>query len=126
PADAARASKLLRQAEAARASSVEHRVILRAGLAAADVALRKQAIRAVGRLGDPAWLEALGSLLDDPSIEARAEAAWAVAQAAPEEEAAGDAATLLQARLATEPDNMVRAALVTSLGRLPYDSERAA
>ncbi len=126
PDDSARASLLLRQAEAARAGTEAQRAVLKAGLSATNVALRMQALRAVGRLEDPAWLDALASLLDDPSIEARAEAAWAIAQAASTSDAAEAAASRLRTRLAAEPDNMVRAALVTALGRLPYASARAA
>jgi len=123
------ASTRLRAAEDARAAGQGDAAALRAGLAHADVSLRLQAARAVGRLEDPAWLPSLAPLLDDPSIDVRGEAAWAVAQSVagePDPATAGQvwrtAEAMLRQRLDKDTDGLVRGALAANLARLPFDT----
>lgn len=110
----------LRVAEDQRAGDGAARALLLASLEHPDVTIRLQAVRALGRIEDPGLVVALSSSLDDESLEVRTEAAHALAQSQMTSEGPGQVASLLLTRLAKERDGMVRGAIATSVGRLPY------
>ena len=86
-------------------------------LASDDPAVRRVAVRALGRLEDPGQLERIGGFLEDEDVSVRATAAAAVAQAVfgtPSEEAA----RMLAERIDLEPSPSVMASLATNLGRI--------
>jgi cyclophilin family peptidyl-prolyl cis-trans isomerase/HEAT repeat protein len=107
-------------AEAARARTPEQLEVLRTGTRSTVPSVRRTAIRALGRLERPALVEELLSLMALPEAGARAEAANAAAQAAGADAiAAARALTAFVARLTSEDDADVRAAICEALGRLP-------
>ena len=89
-----------------------------------DPAVRRLAVRALGRLEDPGQLERIGEFLDDDDVSVRATAAAAMAQAvfgAPSEAAA----RALAARIDVETDPAVLGSLATNLGRIAPGSPAA-
>ncbi len=120
PSDVPAARQALLDAEDARASTPAQLATLVAGLTHADVAVRLQAVRALGRLEDPAIIPRMAGTLDDPSLEVRIEAAHALAQSAVTVDATPEVFRTLSARLAVEVDGGVRGAIAAGLGRLPY------
>jgi cyclophilin family peptidyl-prolyl cis-trans isomerase len=119
----------VRQAEDRRASTGEELATVREGLRAADASTVRVAVRAVGRLERPALIEDVLPLLRHRIAAVRAEAATAVAQAAQGwkrdppagwERALESAQAAIVERMAVERDVTVRAALLDTLGRLPY------
>ena len=91
-------------------------------------AVRRQAIRALGRLERPALAGDIQPLLSSPSAAVRAAATEALGQAAAS--GGGDAAASVQAallkHLRAERDPGVIAAICRTLGRLPYATAQAA
>ncbi len=86
-------------------------------LASDDPAVRRMAVRALGRLEDPGQLDRIGEFLDDEDVSVRATAAAAVAQAVfgtPSEAAA----RLLAERVDQESNPSVLGSLATNLGRI--------
>lgn len=110
-------------AEDARASEPGQQAALLAGLTHADVGIRLQSARALGRLEDPQVVPALSAALDDVSLEVRGEVAHALSQSTHTGADAAQVSRLLRARLERETDGGVRGAIATSLGRLPYEAE---
>ena len=118
----------LRQAmlasEDARASTDAERAPLYRGLARNEPALRRQAVRALGRLEDAGLLERIAPLLADSNAAVRAEAANALGQAVVREPGrAGAARERLIQRLASESDADAAGAICRTLGRLPCSTE---
>ena len=93
-------------------------------LASEDPAVRRLAVRALGRLEDPAQLERIGEFLEDEDISVRATAAAALAQAVFGEpsEAAGRA---LAARIDVQTNPSVLSSFATNLGRIVPGSPAA-
>ena len=83
-------------------------------------ATRRFAVRALGRLEDPALVPAIVPLLSDPDAEVRAQAAWASAQATHGQDGTAALAPVLQAAR-TEAVPAVRGAMAHALGRLRPD-----
>ena len=87
-----------------------------------DVFLRRSAVRALGRLEDPALVGALTHYLEDPEATVRAEAANALAQALHH----GDGKPVLDAllnRIESENDEQVLGTFARTLGRLSLGDE---
>jgi len=86
-------------------------------LASDDPAVRRLAVRALGRLEDPGQLERIGDFLEDEDVSVRATAAAAVAQAVfgTPSEAAG---RMLAERIDQESNPSVLGGLATNLGRI--------
>jgi cyclophilin family peptidyl-prolyl cis-trans isomerase/HEAT repeat protein len=105
---------------AAQALSHAEQADVVARLAHADVGVRVEAVRAAGRLEDPALIPSIAPLLADDSIDVRVEAAVAIAQVAATAEDAWRVSAILLRRLAAEQDGMVIGTLAASLGRLPH------
>ncbi len=103
--------------EDARPTDAEGREALFAGTGAEDPATRRFAVRALGRLEDPALVDRIRPSLTDPDPTVRAAAAWAVAQAVHGEDG-GTAAVALVAAARTEADPEVRGEIARSLGRV--------
>jgi cyclophilin family peptidyl-prolyl cis-trans isomerase/HEAT repeat protein len=125
PQPAARDGTSLRQlmlaAEDGRAATEAERTPLLLGIRSADPSIRRVAVRALGRLEQPALAATIGSLLADPLPRVRAEAANALGQAiVGSPERAGEVSRHLLERLKVEGDPIVRGAICETLGRLPY------
>ncbi len=86
-------------------------------LASDDPAVRRLAVRALGRLEDPGQLERIGEFLDDGDASVRATAAAAMAQAVFGEPSEA-AARSLAARIDVETNASVLSSLATNLGRI--------
>ena len=125
PARAPTRDRLIR-AEDARGRTPEALAVLRDGAAAADPALRRVAVRALGRLERPDQLDAIAPALADADPAVRRAAANAVAQAVARGGGVGRAREALLARLADERDDAVRGQIAESLGRIRADSGDAA
>jgi cyclophilin family peptidyl-prolyl cis-trans isomerase len=110
------------RAEDARGATAADLATLRAGLAASDPALRRHAVRGLGRLERADVLDDVTAALADRDAGVRRAAADAVAQAAFRGDGAARARAALLARLATESDADVRGQLAESLGRVRADS----
>ena len=82
-----------------------------------DPDVRRFAVRALGRLEDPAQLDRIAGLLEDPDDVVRQEAASAAAQAV-HRGGASAAAEALAAQAAREDDPHVLGSLAANLGRL--------
>jgi len=116
------------QAEDRRAPTARELAVIRSGLRSGDEQTSRIAVRALGRLERPALIADLVPSLRSALPEIRIEAANAIAQAAqgwrsdkPPSAAAVDAAFApLAARLKTESEPDVRAAICEAVGRLPY------
>ena len=93
-------------------------------LASDDPAVRRLAVRALGRLEDPGQLERIGEFLDDGDGSVRATAAAAIAQAVFGEPSEA-AARALAARIDIETDALVLGSLATNLGRIAPASPAA-
>jgi cyclophilin family peptidyl-prolyl cis-trans isomerase/HEAT repeat protein len=109
------------EAEDARAGAPEQMAPLFEGLANADPAVRRIAVRALGRFERDALITDILPLLQDADSSVRAEATNAIGQAA----RGGDAARAragLHERLAIESNPRVRGVIAETLGRLPHDS----
>jgi len=124
------ASSLARvlEAEDARPTGGPELDALVAAAGADDARLRHTAVRALGRLENPAWVDAISAHLDDVDARVRAAAAEALAQVVNGEDG-GTALTSLLARVDVERDSSVRGALARSIGRLTLgapDRRRAA
>ena len=107
-------------AEDARAQTDAELSSLRQGLTNRDVAIRLQAVRAIGRLERPDLIPALTRPLADENIEVRIEAANAVGQLARGPKGVADAKPRLLARAKIEGDPRAWGAIAATLGRLPY------
>ncbi len=92
---------------------------IREHLASDDPKLRVLAVRALGRLEDPARLGLIDDLLDDADGTVREAAAAAMAQAVFGADP-GPVAQTLAARIEVESDPVVLGGLATSLGRLAF------
>jgi cyclophilin family peptidyl-prolyl cis-trans isomerase/HEAT repeat protein len=124
-------------AEDARATDSAGIAPLLAGLRSSDVATRRVAVRALGRLERVENLSALEPMMSDPSPVVRAEAINAAGQIAKAAgaDASGDERQrraviavqgLLRGLVAGESDPAVRGAIARTLGRLPYPNEETA
>ena len=124
------------QAEDRRARTPADLALLRTGAHSGDPQTRRLAIRALGRLERPSLIPDLVPGLRHQLPEIRSEAANGIAQAAWGFGASGPgtpadirvltaAADALAARLATERQAEVRAAICESIGRLPYATSDA-
>ncbi|MGE3191696.1 MAG: HEAT repeat domain-containing protein, partial [Vicinamibacterales bacterium] len=106
-------------AEDSRASAPGGVAALEEGLASSDADVRRQAVRAIGRLERPDLARLAEGRLSDGDPSVRAQAADALAQLSTTPAAAASAAGVLLARLGDETDPGVRGALAASAGRLP-------
>ena len=125
-------------AEDARASDSAGLAPILTGLRSQDIATRRTAVRALGRMERIENLPALEPMLSDPSSLVRAEAINSVGQiakAAGANPGGGDERQrraviavqgLLRGLIAGESDPAVRGAIGRTLGRLPYPNEEAA
>jgi hypothetical protein len=115
--------QLMLAAEDGRARTEAERAPLLQGIGSADPSIRRVAVRALGRLEQPALAVRIGTLLDDTLPRVRAEAANALGQAivgSPGD--AGEVSRRLLERLPVEGDPIVRGAICETLGRLPYST----
>ena len=117
------------QAEDRRAKTPADLATLRAGARSTDNQIRRDAVRALGRLERPALVSDIAPALRSPAPEIRAEAANAIGQAAAgwkaprsplDQRAFEGAVGTLTARLKIESEPEVRAAIVETIGRMPY------
>jgi len=115
------------QAEDRRAPTPRDLATIRAGARSSDSQTARIAVRALGRLERPALIPDILPSLHNEFPEVRVEAANATAQAAqgwktetPPAAAVDAASASLVARLKTEAEPDVRAAIFEALGRLPY------
>ena len=92
---------------------------IRVHLASTDPEVRSVAVRALGRLEDPARVGQLRGMLDDPEPVVRVAAAAAMAQAVFGRDP-GEVLPALAARAASESDPGVLGSLATNLGRLAF------
>jgi cyclophilin family peptidyl-prolyl cis-trans isomerase/HEAT repeat protein len=109
-------------AEDARPSDGRDLELLRQAARHADPALRRAAVRALGRLESPALAEAIAARLADTDPGVRQIAVNAHAQAY-NGRTGDDALPVLLARVPAEGDPAVRGALARSLGRLALSPE---
>ena len=107
-------------AEDARAQSDADLAPLREGLKSHDANIRRQAVRAVGRLERAELIPLVTQLLGDPNDDVRIEAANAVGQLARGPKGVTDAKTRLLGRTRLEREPRVWAAVAATLGRLAY------
>jgi cyclophilin family peptidyl-prolyl cis-trans isomerase/HEAT repeat protein len=107
-------------AEDARAQTAPQLEALRRGLAERDPRLRRQAVRAIGRLERPDLIASLTRALADDNGDVRSEAANAVGQMARGEKGVADATGRLLVRARSEDDPRVWGTVAATLGRLPY------
>jgi cyclophilin family peptidyl-prolyl cis-trans isomerase/HEAT repeat protein len=112
-------------AEDARAPKAADLGIILDGTRSDDPAVRRIAVRALGRLEGPELLEAIAPLVEDRDAAVRREAANAVGQTVFNVSGADvrHASSLLGDRLSREPDAGVRGALFQTLGRLEHSAE---
>jgi cyclophilin family peptidyl-prolyl cis-trans isomerase/HEAT repeat protein len=112
-------------AEDARAPTLADTGIILEGTKDSDPAIRRVAVRALGRLERPELIESVAPLLDDADTGVRREAANAIGQSVFTASGARVrlAAGLLTGRHAREPDAAVRGALLQTLGRLEHPAE---
>ena len=105
---------------------------IRSATKSADAQTARVALRAIGRLSQPALIPDLLPALRYPLPETRIEAANAIGQAAqgwrtgltaPRGTDPASLLTLLATRLAEEEEASVRAALAETVGRLPYTAD---
>jgi hypothetical protein len=113
-------------AEDARARSEGDLAVLREGLAASTPAVRRFAVRAVGRLERTDLLPLIVPMMGDRDAGVREDAAHAAGQASMRGDGAAARAAVI-AKLGIEPDPITRGALAETLGRLrPADAASAA
>ncbi len=112
-------------AEDARAPTAADVQVIIDATKSADPAVRRVAVRALGRLERPTLAEPVAPLLEDADAAVRREAANALGQSFFDAASADirPAAALLSGRLSREPDGAVRGAILQTLGRLEYSSE---
>lgn len=123
PAEAPGSSlrQLMLVAEDGRAATEAERAPLLQGIRSTDPSIRRVAVRALGRLEQPALADTIGTLLADSLPRVRAEAANALGQAiVGSPERAGEVSRRLLERLKVEGDPGARGAICETLGRLPY------
>lgn len=111
-------------AEDQRAESDADLAPLREGLTSRDPALRRQAVRAIGRLERADLLPLISRLLSDENIDVRAEAVNAVGQIGTRADGLAGAKSRLVARLKAEQHPRVRGVIAATLGRLSFTSPR--
>jgi cyclophilin family peptidyl-prolyl cis-trans isomerase len=116
PADRALLTRLIR-AEDARARADSDLTTLRRGLAATNPALRRVAVRGLGRLERADVLGDIAPRLSDPDAGVRRAAAEALAQGA-SRDGARFARAALADRAGDEKDSTVLAAIAESMGRI--------
>ncbi len=109
-------------AEDARAQTEADLATLRQGLTNLDPSLRRQAVRAIGRLERPDLIPTLTRSLADANVDVRIEAANAVGQSAKGDKGVADAKTRLMLRAKVEKEPLAWGAVAATLGRLPYSS----
>ncbi len=109
-------------AEDARAQTDAELATLGQGLTNRDPQIRRQAVRALGRLERPELLALLTRALADTSAEVRIEAANAAGQLARGAKGVADAKSRLLARARIEADPRVWGPVAATLGRLAYTS----
>ncbi|MGQ0735940.1 MAG: peptidylprolyl isomerase [Acidobacteriota bacterium] len=109
-------------AEDARAQTPAELATLRQSLTSPDLAVRRQAVRAIGRLERPDLIPALTPVLADRSLELRIEAANAVGQLARGQAGVASAKPRLLARAKVERDPRVWGVVAATLGRLPFSA----
>lgn len=114
------------RAEDARGATASDLSTLRAGAAAPDAAIRRFAVRGLGRLERADLLGDLLDALDDDDAGVRRAAADAAAQAVSRGRGVDGARRALAARLAVERDPAVRGQIAESMGRMPVDSAAVA
>lgn len=107
-------------AEDARAQTDAELSTLRQGLTHRDPAIRRQSVRAIGRLERPDLMAALVRPLGDDHADVRMEAANAVGQLARGPKPVAEARTRLLARTRIEDDPRVWGVVAATLGRLAY------
>jgi cyclophilin family peptidyl-prolyl cis-trans isomerase/HEAT repeat protein len=107
-------------AEDARAQTDGELSTLRQGLTHRDPAIRRQSVRAIGRLERPDLIAALTRPLADENVEIRIEAANAVGQLARGPQGVADARARLLARTKMEAEPRVWGVVAATLGRLAY------
>lgn len=119
------------QAEDRRAPTPNDVALLRAGTRSDAAETRRIAFRALGRLERPALIPDIVPGLRQPLAEIRAEAANAIGQAAEgwklgrtpsDGRALAAAVAVLVSRLRVEADADVRAAILETIGRMPYST----
>jgi cyclophilin family peptidyl-prolyl cis-trans isomerase len=130
PVPAARVNVLL--AEDRRAATPRDLTTLRTAARGRDAETARLALRALGRLEQPALIVDLLPALSFPLPETRSEAVNAIGQAAqgwigttsgPRDEVTpGSVLTVLVERLAVEQEPAVRAVICETIGRVPYRS----
>jgi cyclophilin family peptidyl-prolyl cis-trans isomerase/HEAT repeat protein len=123
PAETSRSSlrQLMLAAEDGRAATDAERAPLLQGIRSTDPSTRRVAVRALGRLEQPALADTIGALLADSLPRVRAEAANALGQAiVGSPERAGGVSRRLLERLKVEGDPVARGVICETLGRLPY------
>ncbi len=108
-------------------ASADSRLLVEA-LASSSEALRRQAVRGVGRFEDPTFVAAIAPLLGDERTSVRAEAANAIVQSLVHSRGADvlPGADLLIARVGREPDPAAAAVMRESIARLHYAGDAAA
>jgi cyclophilin family peptidyl-prolyl cis-trans isomerase/HEAT repeat protein len=107
-------------AEDARAQTAAQLDSLRQGLSERDPRLRRQAVRAIGRLERPDLIASLTRALADDNADVRREGANAVGQLARGDKGVADAKGRLLVRARTEGDPGVWGTVAATLGRLAY------
>ncbi len=107
-------------AEDARGQTDAELAPLREGLSSRDPGVRRQSVRAIGRLERAELIPLVTRVLGDQNADVRIEAANAVGQLARGPKGVADAKTRLLARMRLERDPRVWAAVAATLGRLSY------
>jgi cyclophilin family peptidyl-prolyl cis-trans isomerase/HEAT repeat protein len=116
--------RALRSLEDARDDSPEAMAVMREALAHDSAAVRRVAVRTLGRYERSDWIGTLSGALDDPDAGVRAEAVNAIGQASWNEGWPAAWTALIQG-LAGERDPVVQAVYGQTLGRLAYDGAEA-
>ncbi len=126
PPSAAQSPLRLRmlQAEDARGGGPDGLQPLDEGLRSPDPAMRRQAVRALGRLERPELIARVAPLVDDRDVVVQQEAINALGQLARNPAAVAEVQALLLAREA-RVGSAAWAVLAGTLGRLPYDGIEA-
>jgi cyclophilin family peptidyl-prolyl cis-trans isomerase/HEAT repeat protein len=108
--------------EDTRAQGANDEATLRQSLTDRNPQVRRQAVRAIGRLERPELIPSLTRALGDDNVDVRLEAANAVGQLARTPQSVSAAATRLLARVRAEVDPRVWGVVAATLGRLPYSA----
>lgn len=109
-------------AEDARAQTDADLATLRQGLSSRDPTIRRQAVRAIGRLERADLIASITPSLADNDVQVRMEAANAVGQLARGPKGVADAKARLTARARIEDRPEVWGVVAATLGRLSYTS----